>query len=103
MLYTAFTKRCGLIPNEEEYILMGMAPYGRADHAVSIVRDFIDKSNFALSKNVHKGIDNWMPHARHEDLAASIQCVLEWCLEEILREHNGISKNLVFMGGEALN
>jgi len=103
MLYSAFTKRCGLIPNEEEYILMGMVPYGSPNYSVRIVRDFIQKSNFALSKNVHKGIGNWMPNARHEDLAASIQCVLTWCLEEILQEHNGISKNLVFMGGVALN
>jgi carbamoyltransferase len=103
MLYTAFTQRCSLIPNEEEYILMGMAPYGRAEYSVKIVRDFIKHPSFALQKNIHKGIGNWMPHARYEDLAASIQCVLGWCLEELLREHNGISKNLVFMGGVALN
>ena len=29
LLYSAFTQRCGFKPNEEEYILMGLAAYGK--------------------------------------------------------------------------
>jgi len=103
MLYTAFTQRCGLIPNEEEYILMGMAPYGEPIYDTEIVRDFLKSPTFALRRNVHKGIGNWMPHAKKEDLAASIQRVTEYCLDSILSKYTGLSDNLVFMGGVALN
>ena len=32
ILYSAFTHRCGLKPAEEEYILMGMAAYGKPEN-----------------------------------------------------------------------
>ena len=103
LLYSAFTQRCGLQPNEEEYILMGMSAFGKPHHDLAILREFIKRPNFALQKNVHKGIGNWLPHAKKEDLAASIQQITEYCLDAILVKYSSLSDNLVYMGGVALN
>lgn len=103
MLYTAFTQRCGLKPNEEEYILMGMSAFGKPIYVKSIFKDFVAKKDFALKQNIHKGIGKWMPDAKLEDLAASIQKVFEICLNSILHKYSFISDNIVYMGGSALN
>jgi carbamoyltransferase len=71
---------------------MGMAAYGDPMY------DLTD----LLEQNNHKGIGNYLPKARNEDLAASAQFVLEKeLLNLVLRycKHD----NLVFMGGVALN
>lgn len=107
LLYTAFTQRCGLKPNEEEYILMGMAGFGSPCYVEQIRRDFfsIYGWEFRLKENVHRGIGNWMPHAAPEDLAASIQHVTEQYLIHLFKEvrlYTG-KKNVVFQGGVALN
>ena len=39
ILYSAFTHRCGLKPAEEEYILMGMAAYGKPVYKDDIYED----------------------------------------------------------------
>lgn len=109
LLYSAFTQRCGLKPNEEEYILMGMAAYGEPKWVERIRHDWIeptqDPSLFELRHNVHLGIGDWLPEANPQDLAASIQVILEECMADLIewtawktREHN-----LVLMGGVALN
>ena len=49
--YSAMTQRCGLKPNEEEYILMGMSAYGNPDRLINeIYKDFIG-NNFKFKKN----------------------------------------------------
>lgn len=108
LLYSAFTQRCGLKPNEEEYIMMGMAPFGRPDYVDDIRKELIaiDKApQFSLRQNVHIGIGDWMPEARIEDLAASIQVVLEDYLYDLFdwTAYTIHSKNVVYMGGVALN
>ena len=107
LLYSAFTRRCGLKPNEEEYILMGMAAYGEPGYADMIRRDFIEVRDFGfrLKVNVHRGIGRWQPDAKPEDLAASIQHVTEQVMENSARwlARNLPSRNLVLGGGIALN
>lgn len=103
ILYSAFTKRCGLKPNEEEYILMGMAAYGKPIYFNSIKEDFIGKGLFSLKKRCEYGIGNYLPNAKIEDLASSIQSVLEDCVLNIMSEAQKVSKNLVYSGGVALN
>ena len=109
LLYSAFAQRCGLKPNEEEYILMGMAAFGAPRYATDIRATFIECQDFGqsfrLKTNVHRGIENWRPEARREDLAASIQQVTEEVLLEAVRwiASNTAAKNLVLMGGVALN
>ena len=104
LMYSAFTQRCGLKPNEEEYILMGMAAFGEPKYAVPIIEEFLDDD---LNPRVpmHQGIGNWMPDAKHEDLAASIQLICEKQVRGFLIDAFKLTKcpKLVYGGGVALN
>ncbi len=115
--YSAMTQRIGLIPNEEEYILMGMAAYGNPDRLYKdIIKDFIyfpdplDDGNLIYFKeNLHKGCKYWRPDLTSEqdlfDIAAATQAVYETILIKTLEYAKRLvpSDNLVFMGGCALN
>ena len=104
ILYSAFTKRCGLKPAEEEYILMGMAAYGEDIYKDDILEDFVQQHPFRLKKNIHRGIGDWHPAADPMDLAASIQSVTIECLAHLWHRASRYgSKNLVYAGGVALN
>lgn len=107
LLYSAFTRRCGFKPNEEEYILMGMAGYGTPVHAKQILEDFIEPQDFGfrLKRNVHRGIGDWLPDALLPDLAASIQQVTEEILlaSAAWLRRTCPSANLILAGGLALN
>jgi carbamoyltransferase len=105
LLYSAFTQRCGLKPMDEEYITMGMAGWGKPIYANQIKQEFVNVTNFQLYKNVHKGIGNWMPDAKPEDIAASIQQVTEECIDQLMNTAYTWTRmnNVVFMGGVALN
>ena len=92
LFYSAVTQRVGLKPNEDEYILMGMAAYGEPIYDMSEL----------LCRNNHKGIGNYLPNARNEDLAASAQALYEKELLNIIDKYCK-HPNLVFMGGCALN
>jgi carbamoyltransferase len=92
LFYSAVTQRVGLKPNEDEYILMGMAAYGEPIYDMSEL----------LYRNNHKGIGNYLPNARNEDLAASAQALYERELLKIIDKYCK-HDNLVFMGGCALN
>jgi carbamoyltransferase len=109
--YSAMTQRCGLKPNEEEYILMGMAALGNPERLYkSILNDFIDSSSvFKLKQNLHRGCKDWRPDLISQqdiyDIAAATQAVYEMLLSNILMYSRRFtrSKNLVLMGGCALN
>lgn len=107
LLYSAFTRRCGYRPNEDEYIIMGMAAYGQPRYVDAIYEEFVEvkSPSFQLKINPHRGIGNWLPGASTEDLAASIQLVVENLMVNAAtwaRRHTG-SRNLVLSGGIALN
>ena len=104
ILYSAFTHRCGLKPAEEEYILMGMAAYGKPIYKDDIYEDFVHQAPFKMKKNLHKGLSDWHPEADVMDIAASIQAVTEEILADLfLRASKYGSRNLVYAGGVALN
>jgi carbamoyltransferase len=104
VLYSAFTHRCGLKPAEEEYILMGMAAYGKPKYKDDIYNDFVEQSPFRLKQNLHRGLGEWHPEADVMDIAASIQQVTEECLADLwMRASRYSSRNLVYAGGVALN
>ena len=118
LFYSAVTAFVGLKPMEDEYILMGMAAYGKPL--------YVDKMNKELFKhadpyenlheclhtiNMSKGLPKkFMPGELDEqtqfDLAASAQAV---CEERILayaklaKTYMPRTNNIVFMGGVALN
>ena len=104
ILYSAFTHRCGLKPAEEEYILMGMAAYGKPIYKDDIYEDFVHQAPFKMKKNLHRGLSDWHPEADVMDIAASIQAVTEEILADLfLRASKYGSRNLVYAGGVALN
>ena len=107
LFYSAFTKLVGLKPNEEEYILMGMAGYGDPLKYLKEVDEYFpvfDRQKY----NFHKGIYDW-PHTILQqdrfDIAAAVQKVYENRLMEFMRyaKQKTKKRKLVFMGGCALN
>jgi carbamoyltransferase len=106
LFYSAFTQLIGLMPNQEEYIMMGMAAYGDWKKYYKKVDDYFP--NYHTQKyNFHKGITDWGWVSEEDkfDIAAAVQAVYTTRLMEFMRMAKSITgkKNLVFMGGCALN
>ncbi len=105
--YSAMTQRCGLKPNEEEYILMGMSAYGdKRRYEDAIYDDFIGFRSATFKKNLHRGCKDWRPDIKNKfDIAAATQSTYETIFRDILQTASHIvdSRNLVLMGGCALN
>lgn len=103
LFYSAFTDRVGLKPNEDEYILMGMSAYGDPDRFYRPIEALSHKENF------HKGVRWLWPTLKSEqdmyDIAAGTQKVFETYLHSLLAKTKELTgqKNLVYMGGCALN
>jgi carbamoyltransferase len=116
LFYSAMTQRCGLKPNEEEYILMGMAALGNPnrfirdllDEFVSFPNDDYDHA-YRIKHNLHRGCPWWRPELTSQqdfyDIAAATQAVYEMAFERVLQQavRTSSSRNLVLMGGCALN
>jgi carbamoyltransferase len=109
LFYSAMTQRIGLKPIEDEYITMGMSAYGNKDLFHSMLTDFVDSfEKFTFKRNFHRGCQDWRPELTVKDsfeIAASTQYVYEHYFIEALRKAKKLtkSKNLVLMGGCALN
>lgn len=116
--YSAMTQRVGLKPNEDEYILMGMAAYGdKTRFGTEILHEFFDVKNTVtnnrptvkLNYNLHTGCKWWKPELTSEqdlfDIAAGTQWAYEQIFEMLVQwiNINLPSKNLVLSGGCALN
>lgn len=107
LFYSAFTQLIGLKPNEEEYIMMGMAAYGDPEKYFDKVSEYFP-AVYRQKYNFHQGITDWGQEISEEDkfhIAASVQKVYEdrlWDFVYIARQELP-SRNLVFMGGCALN
>jgi carbamoyltransferase len=116
--YSAMTQRLGLKPQEDEYILMGMAGWGTQDHKLknAIRKDFFNDSDklIDLKDNLHRGCLDWNPEYYPDDdsddwkfnIAANVQWI---CEEEIVKVFELTKQlvpetdNCVYMGGVALN
>jgi carbamoyltransferase len=111
--FSAMTQRIGLKPNEEEYILMGMAAYGDSmKYRQAIYDDFIDKiegPGVVFKRNLHRGCLDWrldlLSQQATFDIAASTQQVYTELLQGITTWARKTlpSGNLILMGGCALN
>lgn len=109
--YSAMTQRIGLKPNEEEYILMGMAAYGDPfKYYDDILNDFfVNDTLFKLKHNLHRGCLWWRPELVSEqdkyDIAASTQHIYELYFQSLLQKTKSLvnSDNIVLAGGSALN
>lgn len=122
LFYSAFTQLIGLKPNEEEYIMMGMAAYGNPKTYYDQVNSYFP-SIHKQKYNFHKKINDfhwksppcmtgWTNEFTKEwfdqqkfDVAAAVQKVYEERLMEFMRYARSITNKtkLVFMGGCALN
>lgn len=107
LFYSAFTKLVGLMPNQEEYIMMGMAAYGDWLKYYQKVLDYFPSIGYQ-KYNFHKGIIDWDLEITEQDkfdIAAAVQKVYELRLFDFMVHAKKITgKNeLVFMGGCALN
>ena len=125
LFYSAMTAHVGLKPMEDEYVLMGMAAYGKPIYKTAMDNEFFTdpdcnhpSNSIVMKKNLQRGVpknylgrdksnklDEWGHQKLDYDIAASAQAVAEQRIFEYARhaliETN--SKNLVFMGGCALN
>jgi carbamoyltransferase len=107
LFYSAMTARVGLRPMEEEYILMGMAAYGKNTGASLIKSAIIDNEwNLTFNQNLHAGIDSeFLGNMSDMDIATSTQAFTENLIYNVMRraKNFGFSSNLIYMGGVALN
>lgn len=107
LFYSAFTQLVGLKPNEEEYIFMGMAAYGDWTRYYNKVKEYFPDIN-TQKYNFHKGIYDWGQAIDEQDkfdIAAAVQKVYEDRLVNFMAMAQKLTgkRNLVFMGGCALN
>ena len=106
--YSAMTQRVGLKPQEDEFILMGMAAWGIPNKSLQ------RQVRKLLNKNLHRGCMDWdsksLPDDGTEqwkfDVAHNVQVV---CEQEILKVFKKVPKlvpetdNICYSGGVALN
>ena len=110
LMYSAATAHVGLRPMDEEYILMGMAAYGKKNEQGKLLHELVrDFEQVKFNHNLHTGFDGVLSEELasmdHEDMAISVQTVTEVLLSSVMwhAANTKWSKNLVFMGGVALN
>jgi carbamoyltransferase len=111
LFYSAITQAVGLKPNEEEYILMGMAAYGDPHkHFQEITTDFFevfDPPRLVLKQNLHRGMGDYLEKKgwAAQDVAATAQQIVENYMLKLAHwaQITYSSKNLILTGGVALN
>ena len=107
LFYSAMTKRAGLKPLDEEYILMGMAAYGNTRPLREMSNTLIESfSDVTFKQNLHIGApDDFIKGADDMDIAHSAQLIVEQMIMSVMSKARilGGSKNLVYGGGVALN
>jgi carbamoyltransferase len=79
LFYSAMTQRAGLKPLDEEYILMGMAAYGKPRYDAALLLDNVRLDTLDFKHNLHTGCSpDYLVDAMDEDIAASTQAAY-WC------------------------
>jgi carbamoyltransferase len=116
--YSAMTQRLGLKPQEDEYILMGMAGWGQVDEELKhhIKKDFFypNKLPIKLKQNLHRGCLGWNPEFYPDDgsdewkfnIAANVQSICEeeiYKVFELAKRLVPETNNMCYGGGVALN
>ena len=128
LLYSSFTQYLGFKINEDEYKVMGLAPYGKPIYKEKIFSDMVkvkDNGFFELNMKyfnyetgltmINKEFENFLGKKTrkksepiekfHKNVAASIQAVLEEVIFKIVKYIKGKyqKENLCLAGGVALN
>lgn len=106
LFYSAVTEYIGLKPMDEEYITMGMSAYG-TNKAFNALSNYAidDYAHLQFAQNFHIGLGKRFDQFTNEDMAYAAQKIAQKCVTNIIYKAQSISsiKNLVFMGGVALN
>ena len=107
LFYSAVTGRVGLRPLDEEYILMGMAAYGNRNVSNAMRFDLLDDEwEIRFKENLHTGLSlKYLNNFSEFDIAAGAQDLAEDLILNIMLRAKKFewSRNLVYMGGVALN
>ena len=107
LFYSAVTGRVGLRVLDEEYITMGMAAYGERGFSELMRQDLVqDAWKVQFKHNLHLGLEQqYLSHIADVDVAAGAQDLAEDLIMNVMHRARGFgwSKNLVYMGGVALN
>jgi carbamoyltransferase len=107
IFYSAATGRVGLRPLDEEYILMGMAAYGERGFSELMRQDLVDDAwRIQFRENLHLGLEQkYLSYVGDMDIAAGAQDLAEDLIMNVMARAagHGWSRNLVYMGGVALN
>ena len=107
MFYSAITDHVGLKPMDEEYILMGMAAYGERGFGELMSQDLVEDAwKIEFKENLHTGLEQkYLSYISDVDIAAGAQDLVEDLIMNVMHRARGYgwSKNLVYMGGVALN
>jgi len=115
--YSAMTQRLGLKPQEDEFILMGMAAWGKQDEDLQsiIYNDFFGyHKELDLKMNLHRGCMDYEPSIYPDDgseqwkfdIAANVQTICEWQIAKVFRKAKEVvpeTDNMCYSGGVALN
>jgi len=87
--YSAITAHLGLKPYEHEYKVMGMAPYGQAEHTISLLRGMFTVEGLRFKNNTgrigprfQKFLHRRLYKQRFDNVAAACQQVFEELLVE---------------------
>jgi len=111
-MYSAITAHLGLKPYEHEYKIMGMAPYGRAEHVEPILAGMfsVDGLRFRnhtgrIGQNLQKLLARRLYGQRFDNIAAGCQLVfermmLEWVANAVAATGK---RKVVGAGGAFLN
>ena len=107
LFYSAMTQRVGLKPLDEEYILMGMAAYGKSKSVDKMSNELIESyKDITFRDNLHTGVsDTFLEGVDEMDIAHSTQLIAEQLIMNVISKAKSLggSKNLVYGGGVALN
>jgi carbamoyltransferase len=107
LFYSAATSRVGLRPLDEEYILMGMAAYGQNNVSNRMRYDLVDNEwELRFKENLHTGLSlKYLSDYSDFDIAAGAQDLAEDLILNVMLRAKQLnwSRNLVYMGGVALN
>lgn len=108
MFYSAFTRLIGYTPVSQEYLLQLDSAKGNSDRFYDIVSDYFNGIG-KLRINMHRGVWDWPYPVETDqdryDIAAAVQRVFEnqvLMITAMAGIYNP-SKNLVYMGGCAMN
>lgn len=107
LFYSGITGRVGLKPLDEEYILMGMAAYGVNNVSNKMRFDLLDDEwEIRFKENLHTGLSQkYLSTYSDFDIARGAQDLAEDLILNVMTRAKKLnwSRNLVYMGGVALN